>query len=83
MFPRRPDLAIVAEPTDLNVVVAHQGMVRWRCHVTGRAAHSSRPDEGVNAIYAMCRVAEAIEDYQQQARRSDRRIRSAAGRPCA
>ena len=66
MFPRPPDVAIVAEPTDLNVVVAHQGMVRWRCHATGRAAHSSRPDEGINAIYAMSRVAEAVEAYQKQ-----------------
>ena len=65
MFPRRPDLAIIAEPTDLNVVVAHQGMVRWRCQVTGRAAHSSRPEEGINAIYAIARVAEVIEDYQK------------------
>jgi acetylornithine deacetylase len=66
LFPRPPDLAIVAEPTDLHVVVAHQGMVRWRCHATGRAAHSSRPDEGVNAIYAMSRVAEAVEEFQKQ-----------------
>ena len=64
LFPRPPDLAIVAEPTDLHVVVAHQGMVRWRCHASGRAAHSSRPEEGVNAIYAMSRVAEAIETYE-------------------
>ncbi|MGE3241152.1 MAG: M20 family metallopeptidase [Pirellulales bacterium] len=66
LFPRAPDLAIVAEPTELNVLVAHQGMVRWRCHVTGRAAHSSRPDEGVNAIYAMGRIAATIEKFQRQ-----------------
>lgn len=66
LFPRPPDLAIVAEPTDLYVVVAHQGMVRWRCHAIGRAAHSSRPDEGINAVYVMGRVAHAIEQYQRQ-----------------
>jgi acetylornithine deacetylase/succinyl-diaminopimelate desuccinylase-like protein len=65
-FPKRPDCAIVAEPTDLNVVVAHQGVVRWRCHVEGRAAHSSRPDEGINAIYAMTRVVQAIEQYHRE-----------------
>jgi acetylornithine deacetylase len=65
LFPRRPDLAIVAEPTDLNVIVAHQGVVRWRCEAIGRAAHSSRPAEGVNAIYAISRVAQAIEAYQE------------------
>jgi acetylornithine deacetylase len=60
-IPRRPDAAMVAEPTGLNVVVAHQGQVRWRCHTIGRAAHTSRPDAGINAIYAMSGVVQAIE----------------------
>jgi acetylornithine deacetylase len=64
-FPRPPDAAIVAEPTGLNVVVAHQGQVRWRCHTIGRAAHTSRPDAGVNAIYAMARIVQAIERYHR------------------
>jgi acetylornithine deacetylase len=68
LFPRRPDAAIVAEPTQFNVVVAHHGVVRWRCHTIGRAAHTSRPDEGVNAIYAMSRVVQAIERYHQNLR---------------
>jgi acetylornithine deacetylase len=66
VFPRPPDLAIVAEPTDLQVVVAHQGVVRWRCHAIGRAAHSSRPEEGINAVYAMGRVVQAIERYHRE-----------------
>jgi acetylornithine deacetylase/succinyl-diaminopimelate desuccinylase-like protein len=71
-FPRPPDAAIVAEPTDLNVIVAHQGVVRWRCHVEGRAAHTSRPDQGINAIYAMSRVVQAIEQYHRQLTTSSR-----------
>ena len=63
VLPRRPDIAIVAEPTQFDVVVAHQGAVRWRCHTLGRAAHTSRPDQGVNAIYAMAQVIQAIERY--------------------
>jgi acetylornithine deacetylase len=63
MFPRPPHAAIVAEPTQFDVVVAHQGQVRWRCHTLGRAAHTSRPDEGINAIYGMAQVAEAIQAY--------------------
>ena len=65
-FPRPPDAAIVAEPTGLNVVVAHQGQVRWRCHTIGRAAHTSRPDAGVNAIYAMAQIVQAIERYHAE-----------------
>ena len=62
-FPRPPDAAIVAEPTQLHVVVAHQGQVRWRCHAIGRSAHTSRPDAGANAIYAVAQVVQAIERY--------------------
>lgn len=59
----RPDAAIVLEPTGLNVVVAHKGMVRWKTHVLGRAAHSSRPQSGENAIYKMARLLTAVERY--------------------
>jgi acetylornithine deacetylase/succinyl-diaminopimelate desuccinylase-like protein len=62
-FSRPPDAAIVAEPTDFAVIVAHQGVVRWRCHTIGRAAHTSRPDMGVNAIYAMAQIISAIERF--------------------
>ena len=63
IIPRAPDAAVVAEPTELNVVVAHKGVARWKCHTKGRAAHSARPDAGANAIYAMAHVLEAIEHY--------------------
>jgi len=60
---RRPDLAVIAEPTELDVVVAHRGAVRWKIVTHGRACHSSEPGDGVNAIYRMARVLEALEHY--------------------
>lgn len=63
---RRPDAALIAEPTSLDVVVAHKGVVRWRCHTRGRAAHGSRPELGDNAIYKMARALVAIDRYQSQ-----------------
>jgi acetylornithine deacetylase/succinyl-diaminopimelate desuccinylase-like protein len=65
-LPRAPDAAIVAEPTQFDVVVAHQGQVRWHCHTVGRAAHSSHPDAGENAIYAMAQVVQTIERYHAE-----------------
>ncbi len=62
----RPERAIVAEPTDLAVVVAHKGIVRWKCHTHGRAAHSSQPQHGKNAIYAMSEVITAIRQYDAE-----------------
>ena len=66
MLPRAPDAAIVAEPTELNVVVAHKGVLRWHCHVQGRAAHSSDPSAGENAIFNIRHVLDALEAYQQE-----------------
>lgn len=63
LFPRLPDAAIIAEPTDFDIVVAHQGVIRWRCHTIGRAGHTSRPEAGVNAIYGMSRIVQTIEQY--------------------
>ena len=61
----RPETAIVAEPTDLEVVVAHRGVVRWQTTTHGRAAHSSQPERGENAIYAMASVIECVRSYER------------------
>jgi len=45
-----PRLVFVGEPTEMGVVDAHKGPVRWRVQLRGRAAHSSMPHYGVNAI---------------------------------
>jgi succinyl-diaminopimelate desuccinylase len=43
---------IAGEPTGLRVVTACKGCVRWRVEVIGRAAHSSEPWRGADAIAA-------------------------------
>ncbi len=63
---QRPDLCIVAEPTELDVVVAHRGASRWKIRTTGRACHSSDPSQGVNAIYKMGHILTALEEYAMQ-----------------
>lgn len=45
--------AVIGEPTQLNVVTACKGVVRWRIISRGKAGHSSRPEKGHNAIYDM------------------------------
>jgi acetylornithine deacetylase ArgE len=66
----RADFAVVAEPTRLQIVNAHKGVVRWKVRTEGRACHSSRPDEGVNAIYRMGRVLPVIEEYADRLMKS-------------
>lgn len=52
----RADAAIVTEPTELEVGVAHKGFAWVTFETVGRAAHGSRYDEGRDAIAAMGRV---------------------------
>ena len=49
----RADAAIVSEPTELRLAVAHKGFVAFEIETRGRAAHGSRPDLGVDAIAHM------------------------------
>ena len=57
------DGAIVAEPTELDVVVASKGVLRWRVRTRGRAAHSSKPRLGVNAVVEMAKLIVALEEH--------------------
>jgi acetylornithine deacetylase ArgE len=66
----KADMAVVAEPTQLQIVNAHKGAVRWQVHTSGRSCHSSAPEKGSNAIYAMGRVLVAIERYAEWLRGS-------------
>lgn len=65
---RKPDVAIIAEPTSLDAVVAHRGATRWRIITHGRACHSSEPRNGVNAIYRMARIVKELEEYAEVVR---------------
>jgi acetylornithine deacetylase len=56
----RADAAIIGEPTGCRVVNRHNGCVRGRIVVTGKAAHTSVAREGVNAIDAMAEAVLAL-----------------------
>ncbi len=58
------DMAIITEPSRLDVVVAHAGAITFRLTVPGRAAHASQRREGVSALdnlFVLTRALEADE----------------------
>jgi acetylornithine deacetylase len=58
------DMAIITEPSNLHIVVAHAGAITFRLTVPGRAAHASQRREGVSALdnlYVVLRALEADE----------------------
>ena len=68
------DAAIVSEPTEEVVAIAHKGFAAFEIEIEGNAAHGSRPDLGVDAIAAMGPVLSGIAAL-------DARLRSGSGHP--
>jgi acetylornithine deacetylase len=64
------DLAIIPEPSNLDIVVAHAGALTFRLTVPGRAAHASQRREGISALdnlYTILRALEADETARNAA----------------
>ncbi len=64
----KADAAIVAEPTEMQAVIAHKGFVWVDIETHGVAAHGSRPDLGVDAIANMGRVLTELQALDRQLR---------------
>lgn len=57
----RADGAVVTEPTEMEIVRAHRGLIWYEVETTGRAAHGSRFQEGIDAIGHMGRFLTEME----------------------
>ncbi len=58
-----PDLAVVGEPTWLDLAVAHRGFAVMRADLIGRATHTSRKEEGADALAALARLILEVEAH--------------------
>jgi len=57
----KPRLAVVGEPTEMQIVTAHKGIRVIRTDITGKPAHSSMPEAGANALFAAAKLASTLE----------------------
>ena len=62
----QPAGAFVLEPTEEDVGVAHKGFAWFETQVEGRAAHGSRPDQGIDAILPLGRALCELEAIAQE-----------------
>jgi acetylornithine deacetylase len=63
------DLAIITEPSRLDVIVAHAGAITFQLAVPGRAAHASQRREGVSALDKLFLLTQALAG--DEARRNE------------
>ncbi|HZJ10950.1 MAG TPA: M20/M25/M40 family metallo-hydrolase [Trueperaceae bacterium] len=57
----RIDAAIVTEPSDLDLHVAHRGFALFEVEFEGKASHTSQPEKGVNALSHLSRLLGSVE----------------------
>ncbi|MBK8020528.1 MAG: ArgE/DapE family deacylase [Chloroflexi bacterium] len=62
----RADAAILTEPTDERLCIAHKGFAWLTLHTQGRAAHGSLYNTGVDAIAHMGRLLAALERFERE-----------------
>lgn len=56
----KPDYVIIGEASNLNVKIGQRGRGEIKVETFGVPAHSANPEEGINAVYGMCKCIEAI-----------------------
>ena len=62
----RPEVVIIGEPTDMQIVTGHKGGFEMRTEITGAEVHSCDPTKGVNAIAAAMKFIAKIEEVGAQ-----------------
>lgn len=60
----KPAIAIVGEPTGLEVVTAHKSVVSLTTRVNGKEGHSSQPSHGANAVMAAAELIHWLSQRQ-------------------
>lgn len=68
---RRADGAVVLEPTQLEVVLAHKGFVWFEVDILGLAAHGSRYDLGIDAICKAGYFLAELDTYSKEILKDD------------
>ena len=56
----KPDYVIIGEASLCNVKIGQRGRAEIVVETFGVPAHSANPEKGVNAVYEMCKVVDAI-----------------------
>lgn len=63
-----PRLVVIGEPTSMQVATAHKGQYVAKTRIVGREAHSSRPDDGVNAVVVAADLIRHIDTMAAQSK---------------
>jgi putative selenium metabolism hydrolase len=62
----RPEIVVIAEPTNLGIYRGHRGRMEIEVQTKGISCHGSAPERGVNAVYKMAPIIQDIEKLNER-----------------
>lgn len=60
----KPDLVVIGEASEMNLKCSQRGRAEIILETFGVPCHSSNPEKGINAVYAICKI---IEEFRKVA----------------
>lgn len=60
----KPDYVVIGEASELNLKIGQRGRAEIVVETFGKPCHSANPEKGINAVYKMARVIEAIRTLE-------------------
>ncbi len=60
----KPDYVVIGEASNLNLKIGQRGRGEIKVETFGVPAHSANPEKGINAVYGMCKVVDAIKNIK-------------------
>ena len=66
MLKEKPTAAIILEPTEESIGICHKGFAWYEIVIEGKAAHGSRPEEGIDAIFPLGAVIQEISEVEKE-----------------
>ena len=61
----RPSLAVIGEPSNLDLTIGHRGRAVIKITMHGRTAHASMPEQGLNSILGACNAINVLNTFSQ------------------
>ncbi len=60
----KPDYVVIGESSELNLKIGQRGRAEIVIETFGKPAHSANPEKGINAVYKMSKVIEAVQKLE-------------------
>jgi acetylornithine deacetylase len=68
---KKPKMALLGEPTNMEILTMHKGVYELKISIKGQSAHASNPLNGINSIKIASKIINYIEELEEELKTKD------------